>query len=61
MVRGYKRGDEYAFEIQSGLTRRGKVVRSDKESITIVYNAEKNLITRTISKMELRCQKKNKK
>lgn len=38
-----KRGDLYSFEISSGLTRTGTIVRKDRDSITVVYKAEKNL------------------
>lgn len=61
MVKGYKRGDSYSFELKKGLTRIGKVVRSNRSYIVVVYKAEKNIRTRTIKKGDLECQKKNKK
>ena len=51
MRRWYKIGDEYSIEISSGLTRKGKVVRKDKDAIWVVYNTEKT--TRAVKiKME---------
>lgn len=51
MRRGYKIGDEYSMEISSGLTRKGKIVRKDREAIWVVYNTEKT--TRVVKiKME---------
>ena len=56
-----KRGDMYSFQLQSGITRSGKVVRVDKKSITVLYKTDSGLRTRTIKKGDLECQKKNKK
>lgn len=61
MVKGYKRGDLYSFQLQNGITRSGKVVRGDKKSITVLYKTDNGLRTRTIKKGDLECQKKNKK
>lgn len=50
MVKGYKRGDMYSFQLQNGITRNGKIVRVDKESITVLYKTDNGLRTRTIKK-----------
>lgn len=59
-MRGYKRGDKYQFEIKRGITRCGIIVRSDKDSITVLYNAEERSRTRTFTKEEVYASKRRK-
>lgn len=56
-MRGYKRGDKYQFETKRGITRYGIIVRSDKDSITVLYNAEERSRTRTFTKEEVYASK----
>ena len=59
-MRGYKRGDEYQFETKFGITRHGIIVRSDKDSITVRYNAEERSRTRVIKREEVYASKRRK-
>ena len=43
-----KRGDLYSFQTQFGVTRIGKIVRKDEESIIVLYKAEQRTRTRKI-------------
>ena len=48
-----KRGDLYSFQISRGFTRTGTIVRIDKDSITVLYKADKNLRTRKVLKKDI--------
>lgn len=52
-MRGYKRGDSYRFQLYTGITRDGTIVRSDKNSITVLYNANERKRLRTFTKEEV--------
>ena len=59
-MRGYKRGDVYTFKIQIGETRKGVIVRSNKESITVLYKVNKKSRTRTFTKEDVNASKRRK-